>query len=193
MLRLMIMTTFLAMAGVLVGCGPDGSFRAAVDALDTKVPDAEAGETDADADAEADAAKAEDGETDGADAPGQDETAEGKPDAEAIAPDEDSPAEAPQVADAETAPEQKPLTRRPDPNADVRAKCERQGGNFAKTPSGNFVCVTLTNEGNKFCTAESQCKGGCLARSQTCSPVTPLIGCHQMITGSGGMATVCLD
>ncbi|MDJ0631323.1 MAG: hypothetical protein QNJ44_23915 [Rhodobacter sp.] len=72
--------------------------------------------------------------------------------------------------------------------------CESRGGRFASAgASGAKVCVTRTRDANKVCTASSQCEGVCLARSGTCAPVTPLLGCNDIITSGGGMATVCLD
>ena len=66
-------------------------------------------------------------------------------------------------------------------------------GQFTKTPAGAYLCVTLTGQGQKACSGPDDCRGDCLARSQTCAPVTPLIGCHDRITASGGMATICID
>lgn len=76
---------------------------------------------------------------------------------------------------------------------EARLACQRQKGALSKTPAGFYVCVQQTGQGRKACTAASDCKGACLARSGTCAPFTPLIGCNDVITASGGMATVCID
>ncbi len=82
----------------------------------------------------------------------------------------------------------------PDANAAARAACEKKtGGRFTSTSSGAFVCVTQTRDGGKSCKTAGDCKGACLARSRTCSPLVPLVGCHQVMTRSGGVATVCID
>ncbi len=94
-------------------------------------------------------------------------------------------------AAAESEPE--PEAAAPDPNAKTRAQCTRRKGTFTKTPEGFFVCVRNTGEGQKSCKAASDCKGVCFARSGTCSPLMPLIGCHEILTSSGARATTCLE
>ncbi len=113
------------------------------------------------------------------------------PENEAPADDNDTAA----TAAAEPAPEvAEPTPPKPrDPNLAARAACVKKGGRFSRTKTGAFVCVTRTRDANKACTASTQCEGSCLARSGTCSPVTPLIGCHDILTGRGSMATVCID
>jgi hypothetical protein len=83
--------------------------------------------------------------------------------------------------------------KRVDLNAAPRAKCTRRGGDFTRTPAGLYVCVQRTRDANRSCSKASDCQGACLARSGTCAPVTPLIGCYEQITERGGMATVCVD
>ena len=82
---------------------------------------------------------------------------------------------------------------KPDQNAAARLACTRKKGNLTKTPAGFFVCVTNTGQGQKACTSSNQCKGVCLARSGTCAPYQPLIGCNEVITGNGKMQTLCID
>ncbi len=84
-------------------------------------------------------------------------------------------------------------TTAPDRNAAARAACLARGGVFQKTAAGGLVCVTRTDDAQKACTDPDQCQGECLARSRTCAPMTPLIGCHDIIMASGGRATVCID
>ena len=106
------------------------------------------------------------------------------PDAE---PDAEPVAETPEPEEVTPAEPEKP-----DANAAARAKCVAGGGNFTKA-SGGFICVNRTRDANKSCTSSNQCQGACLARSGTCSPVVPLVGCHDIITNNGGMATLCVD
>ena len=104
-------------------------------------------------------------------------------------PDADPAAEASEPEPEEVA---EPKPEAPDANAAARAKCVAGGGNFTKA-SGGFICVNRTRDANKSCTSSNQCQGACLARSGTCSPVVPLVGCHDIITDNGGMATLCID
>ena len=93
----------------------------------------------------------------------------------------------------ETAAKLPPKPEKPDQNAAARLACTKKKGRLAKTPAGFFVCVTETGQGQKSCSSANDCKGVCLARSGTCAPFTPLIGCNEIITAQGGMSTVCID
>lgn len=75
-----------------------------------------------------------------------------------------------------------------------RAACEARGGRFGKGGlSGSFVCYEETRDANQHCTTGADCQGLCLARSQTCTPVTPFFGCHEILGQLGGRATICID
>jgi hypothetical protein len=72
--------------------------------------------------------------------------------------------------------------------------CEKKGGRFLPLkPGGALVCFTTPKDSGKHCTAESDCEGACLARSQTCAPVKPLYGCNEILTSSGLRMTQCLE
>lgn len=72
--------------------------------------------------------------------------------------------------------------------------CERSGGNWALTPSRNtFTCFRQTSDANRPCLSADACDGLCLARSRTCAPVTPLFGCHEILTSEGVRQTRCLE
>jgi len=120
-------------------------------------------------------------------------TAETAGEAEEATPEADAP-DSKGEAEANPAPEP---TSKPEPKADrnaaARAKCLAGGDLFSKTKTGAFVCVSRTRDSGKTCTGSGQCEGSCLARSGTCSPVTPLVGCHDIVTDNGGMSTVCID
>lgn len=73
-----------------------------------------------------------------------------------------------------------------------RVICEAKGGRWSRA-GGGHSCVTPTRDANRACSSASQCQGYCLARSGTCSPVVPLFGCHEVISPSGGMQTICID
>jgi hypothetical protein len=72
--------------------------------------------------------------------------------------------------------------------------CEKKGGRW--TQVGRTVvstCVKLTGQGDKRCTRESQCEGQCLARSGTCAPVDPLLGCNEVLQNNGARVTLCIE
>jgi hypothetical protein len=55
------------------------------------------------------------------------------------------------------------------------------------------VCVRPTPDARKSCTRQTDCKTECLARSRTCAPVTPLVGCHPVLQADGREVTLCLE
>lgn len=78
--------------------------------------------------------------------------------------------------------------------AQQKAACERRGGIWGRGGAGGgFTCITRTRDAEKSCRRESDCEGFCLARSGTCSPFTPFLGCHEVLTDTGVRATVCVD
>lgn len=94
----------------------------------------------------------------------------------------------------EAAQEIDPLTEFGPGFADAQAaQCETQGGTFGAGGNGAMVCFRQTGEGTKSCSTSDDCAGACLARSRTCSPVTPLVGCNEVITSSGLAITQCLQ
>lgn len=77
---------------------------------------------------------------------------------------------------------------------DAQILCERTGGRWA--PSGaetTFTCFRDTRDANQSCSSASDCEGLCLARSRTCSPVKPFLGCHETLTEAGLPATLCVN
>ena len=78
--------------------------------------------------------------------------------------------------------------------SDQQRACEKKGGKWAKAGKGDFrICVYETRDANKQCTRESQCEGVCLARSGTCSPFKPLIGCNEILQDNGARVTLCIE
>jgi hypothetical protein len=72
--------------------------------------------------------------------------------------------------------------------------CEKKGGRFAKAGnSTTFVCVRETRDGGKSCRRETDCEGLCLARSRSCSPITPVLGCQEILTQDGARVTQCVE
>jgi hypothetical protein len=81
----------------------------------------------------------------------------------------------------------------PDPKSERQIACERKRGTWADTGGGLRICVLPTGDGGKRCTRESQCEGSCLARSGTCAPVEPLLGCNDILQDDGARATLCIE
>ena len=75
-----------------------------------------------------------------------------------------------------------------------REACERTGGTWG-TRGGEtlFVCFRPTRDANRSCSSASDCEGLCLARSRSCSPIKPFLGCHETLTEAGLPATVCVN
>ena len=71
--------------------------------------------------------------------------------------------------------------------------CEKKGGRFAKAGNATpVVCVRETRVGGKSCRRETDCEGLCLARSRSCSPITPVLGCQKSLTRDGLRVTECV-
>jgi hypothetical protein len=71
--------------------------------------------------------------------------------------------------------------------------CGKTGGRFAKAGnSTTFVCARETRVGGKSCRRETDCEGLCLARSRSCSPITPVLGCQESPTQDGLRVTECV-
>jgi|JI10StandDraft_1071094.scaffolds.fasta_scaffold78004_3 hypothetical protein len=71
--------------------------------------------------------------------------------------------------------------------------CEKKKGRWVSTGGKAHTCVFTTKDANKHCTRESQCEGACLARSGTCSPVKPLLGCNEILQDNGARVTLCIE
>ena len=75
-----------------------------------------------------------------------------------------------------------------------RAQCEADGDIWGRAGAeGAFICFRRTRDAGQRCTRADDCSGACLARSGTCSPLDPLIGCEEVLTSSGTRATLCVD
>ena len=78
--------------------------------------------------------------------------------------------------------------------ATQRETCERSGGRWGTAKNAAaFVCYRTMPDANRTCETSRDCAGICLARSRTCSPVKPFFGCHEEITPSGAIQTVCVE
>jgi hypothetical protein len=79
------------------------------------------------------------------------------------------------------------------PKSDRQIACERKRGIWADTGGGLKVCVRKTNDSGKRCSKESDCEGVCLARSGTCAPADPMLGCNELLQDDGSRATLCIE
>lgn len=111
--------------------------------------------------------------------PAVEETALAEPEAAAAVP---AP---PATAPSEAAPP--PVARSPSQLA-----CEASGGRYLSVKA-LFTCVRTPRDAGKRCTRESDCSGRCLARSQSCAPFDPLLGCNDILDDEGRRTTLCLD
>ncbi|MEL5877962.1 hypothetical protein [Cereibacter sphaeroides] len=70
--------------------------------------------------------------------------------------------------------------------------CEKAGGSYVAVKA-LFICVKTPPDAGRRCARESDCSGRCLARSQTCAPLDPLLGCNDILDDEGRRITLCLD
>ncbi len=96
---------------------------------------------------------------------------------------------------AEPAPQPEPLpVEQAAPKPEQQVLCEKRGGTWTDVGSGILrICVFETRDDGKQCDRESDCEGVCLARSRTCSPVKPLLGCNEILQDNGGRVTLCIE
>ena len=80
------------------------------------------------------------------------------------------------------------------PPSPQQVLCEKSGGQWATAgETGANLCVKRMKDAGKRCSQKGDCKGQCLARSQTCSPIDPMIGCNDILEGDGRRVTLCLN
>ena len=101
---------------------------------------------------------------------------------------EDAPVPPPEVEVVEEAPPED------DVFSAARAACLAEGGRFGRAAGGGArVCFRTPEDANRPCRTGAECEGACLARSRTCAPLVPLLGCHEVILSSGRVATECVE
>lgn len=82
----------------------------------------------------------------------------------------------------------------PEVAAQAETACLNKGGRWGRGGlSGGMICYETTRDANQSCDSADDCQGLCLARSRTCSPVTPVFGCNDILTSLGAEATLCID
>jgi hypothetical protein len=72
--------------------------------------------------------------------------------------------------------------------------CEKRGGRWSVAGGGSAAfCQTPTKDAGKSCRKSGDCSGYCLEKSRTCAPVTPMLGCHDILNETGRMLTQCIN
>ncbi|MDO8883454.1 hypothetical protein [Pseudotabrizicola sp.] len=72
--------------------------------------------------------------------------------------------------------------------------CEKRGGRWSVAGGGSAAfCQSPTKDGGKSCQKSTDCTGYCLEKSRTCAPVTPMLGCHDILNETGRMLTQCIN
>lgn len=80
------------------------------------------------------------------------------------------------------------------PTSPEEKLCAKSGGDWsAMGQSSGHLCVHRTRDSGKSCSRKSDCQGECLAQSGTCSPITPLTGCNDILQANGSRMTLCLQ
>lgn len=80
------------------------------------------------------------------------------------------------------------------PQSPEARTCTRRGGTWTVLPgSGLGLCQTPTRDGLRACRRATDCQGDCLARSGTCAPATPLLGCNEVLDDFGRRVRQCLE
>jgi hypothetical protein len=134
-----------------------------------------------------------------ADAPAEPGTDAPAPADDAAAPTDgavtDTPAAAEPVAEGPAATDTPPeVVIDPAQQTPEALACIRKGGRWTKIGEGETrACVKITRDGGKHCSADRDCQGVCLARSQTCAPATPLFGCNEVLQDDGRRMNLCLE
>lgn len=72
--------------------------------------------------------------------------------------------------------------------------CQKSGGQWSVAgKAGGMTCIRTLRDAGKSCRKKSDCEGDCLARSNTCAPISPLFGCNEILQDNGAMVTLCID
>jgi hypothetical protein len=75
-----------------------------------------------------------------------------------------------------------------------RKTCESLGGNLVSSASGAVLfCQKPTRDSAKACASARDCEGACLARSRSCAPVMPMLGCTEVLSEAGFVVTECVQ
>lgn len=139
------------------------------------------------------AAEGKDALPPGGDATAQPQSAPPDPSAEPE-PAAPEPAPIPDLGEAEAVDPEAVAEPEPEPaKSDRQIACEKKKGRWVSAAGDSHTCVFLTKDAGKSCTRASDCDGECLARSGTCSPLKPLLGCNEILQDNGVRVTLCVE
>lgn len=88
-----------------------------------------------------------------------------------------------------------PDSERPDgvlPGSGPEEVLDCPGGTVVQGFAGP-TCAKPTPDAGLACTKASDCSGTCMAETMTCSDITPLFGCHQVVMEDGQQVGLCVD
>lgn len=123
-------------------------------------------------------------------APAQDAAADVPPGPDTVPAQATTEPERPKTNAGEPRPEEQP----PLLKTQAWIACEKRGGVWERAAAGSAsFCQMPTRDGGKQCRRSTDCEGYCLARSGTCAPVTPLLGCQDILNENGRMLTQCIN
>lgn len=72
------------------------------------------------------------------------------------------------------------------------AACAERGGRWMGSAAARS-CVMPMKDAGKACRTGADCEGECLARSLTCAPLRPLLGCNEIVLASGLRVNECVE
>jgi hypothetical protein len=78
----------------------------------------------------------------------------------------------------------------PDPVPEAQLDCP--GGTVVQGLAGP-TCAKPTPDAGKACTKPSDCTGACMAETMTCSDITPMFGCYEVVMEDGQKVGLCVD
>lgn len=106
------------------------------------------------------------------------------------APTAPAPSAEPVAAQAASAPPEVPSI----PVTPQALECKSSGGVWGRVgDTVAFSCFRQTRDAGKSCRRQTDCETECLARSRTCAPITPMIGCNPVLQSDGREVTLCID
>lgn len=111
-------------------------------------------------------------------------------DAAKVAPSKPATANPPQANPTAPAVAEPP----PKPIPPEALACLKKSGEWSVVGDGGaMACIHRTRDAGKTCHRKKECQGECLAKSNSCSPITPLFGCNDILQNDGTMVTQCID
>jgi hypothetical protein len=80
----------------------------------------------------------------------------------------------------------------PETGVGSTGDCGANGGTMVVGMAGP-TCAMPTPDAGKACTKPADCSGVCLGETMTCSALTPMFGCYEVVMEGGQKAMLCVD